>query len=130
MSDDTTTPPAGDDEAAKAAAEAAAQADADKAAAAEDQKAAKARKAPAALDRDQLADLAADVADNIGVTRAQFEALAERLAKSRGLKFRETSEGRVYAKMAGIEGGSRGSEREALVNWGNAARRALNQMAA
>jgi hypothetical protein len=129
MSDDTTTPP-GDDEAAKAAAEAAAQADADKAAKAEDQKAAKGRKAPAALDRDQLAALAADVADNIGVREAHFEALAERLAKTHGLKFRDTSEGRVYAKMAGIEGGSRGSKREALINWGNAARRTLNQMAA
>lgn len=129
MSDDN-TPPSGDDEAAKAAAEAATKADADKAAEAKDQKAAKARKAPAALDRDELAALAAEVAETIGVTRAQFEALSERLAKTHGLRFRDTSEGRVYARMAGIEGGSRGSQREALINWGNAARRALNQMAA
>jgi hypothetical protein len=130
MSDTTqTTPPPADDEAAKAAAAEAAKADTEKASA-EKQAAPKAGKPAPALDRDLIARLAADVADNIGVRQAHFDLLVERLTKDHRLKFRKTSEGRTYARMAGIEAGSRGSEREALINWGNAARRALNQLAA
>ncbi|WP_226783177.1 hypothetical protein [Oceaniglobus trochenteri] len=48
------------------------------------------------------------------------------LQSREGLKLRTTSEGRTYAKMAGIEAGARGGEMQAVINWGNAARRALN----
>ena len=47
------------------------------------------------------------------------------LTAREGLKLRTTSEGRTYAKMAGIEAGARGGEMAAVINWGNAARRAL-----
>lgn len=71
----------------------------------------------------ELSDLISANADR------SFVNIQHRLVAEEGLKFRKTSEGRVYAKMVGIEAGSRGGEAVALQNWANAARRALLQAA-
>lgn len=86
-------------------------------------KAKKARAKARAIDAAQLTDLAARVSE---WPRGNMTDLAAQLANENGLKFRKTSEGRVYAKMAGIEAGARGTDADALVNWANAARRAAN----
>lgn len=51
--------------------------------------------------------------------------LSNRLTQEEGAKFRKTSEGRIYVKIAGIEAGARTGQATALQNWCNAARRAL-----
>ncbi len=84
-------------------------------------KAKKTRAKSRTLDVARLTDLAARVA---GWPRGNMTDLSAQLANEEGLKFRKTSVGRVYAKMAGIEAGARGSETDALINWANAARRA------
>lgn len=47
------------------------------------------------------------------------------LVTHEGLKLRKASDGRTYARMAGIEAQSMAGEMHAVMNWGNAARRAL-----
>ena len=78
--------------------------------------------AEAKLDVEKLRELSDLISANAD---RNFTNIRHRLEAEEGLKFRETSEGRVYARMAGIEGGSRGGEAVALQNWANAARRAL-----
>lgn len=51
--------------------------------------------------------------------------LSNRLTQEEAAKFRKTSEGRTYVKIAGIEAGARTGQATALQNWCNAARRAL-----
>jgi len=49
--------------------------------------------------------------------------LIHRLETEEGMKSRETSEGRIYVKIAKLEVGTRGTMGRAIQNWGNRARR-------
>lgn len=51
--------------------------------------------------------------------------LVHRWETEEGAKVRSTSEGRVYIKLANLEIGARGTVRDAVMNWGQAARRAV-----
>lgn len=76
------------------------------------------------IDAAKLTDLAKQISDRRGANMAD---LITALKADEGLKLRDTSEGRTYAKMAGIEAGARGGAREAMNNWANAARRTVMQ---
>ncbi len=75
----------------------------------------------AKLDLTRLAALA----DEMGQYSGDLTGLIHRWETEEGMKARETSEGRRYVKLAGLEAGARGGLRSALDNWGNAARRAV-----
>ena len=121
--------------AAEAAAAAAAQqqlADAEaeakaKAAAAAAEPAARAAKI---ADPDQLREVAYLIHMEVGVRAAQAADLADRLQKLHKLKLREVAGGMHEAIMLGLSSQESPTERDALINWGNAARRYLNDLAA
>jgi len=78
--------------------------------------------AAATLDKVKIKELI-DQIENAG-GQSQTD-LSNRLTQEEGAKFRKTSEGRTYVKIAGIEAGARTGQATALQNWCNAARRAL-----
>lgn len=51
--------------------------------------------------------------------------LLHRWETEEGAKVRTTTEGRAYVKLANLEIGARGTVRDAVMNWGQAARRAV-----
>lgn len=121
--------------AAEAAAAAEAQqqlADAEAKAKADDEAAAAKPAARAAkiADPDLLRDVAYLIHMEVGVRAAQAADLAERLQKSHKLKLREVAGGMHEAVMLGLSSQESPTERDALINWGNAARRYLNELAA
>lgn len=74
------------------------------------------------LDLDRLRKLADELAEYGG---EDLTNLIHRWETEEGMKIRSTSAGRVYAKVAGLEAGARGSAQDAVRNWGQAARRAV-----
>ncbi|WP_422050149.1 hypothetical protein [Shimia sp.] len=88
-------------------------------------------KAPAnpKIDREHVLDLARQISD---LERgASMDPLIERFKVDQKLELKETKKdsGRFTAKMAGIKTKPARSQREAMVNWSNAARRQARQAA-
>lgn len=83
-------------------------------------KAAKPKAARKALDPVRLKALA----DEIGACPVgKLGDLRHRLEVEEGMTARSTTEGRLYVTLAGLEVGARGDTLQAMVNWGNKARR-------
>ena len=89
-----------------------------------------AAKAAKIADPDQLREVAYLIHMEVGVRAAQAADLADRLQKLHKLKLREVAGGMHEAIMLGLSSQESPTERDALINWGNAARRYLNDLAA